>query len=244
MKKPKPFAWSYSRYKAFDSCPRRHHEVDIQKNYADESEALKWGNEVHEALASAVSKDTPLPDSLRDYQCWVDEMKTGVFSGDGLPSWIRHLADPEAKIVVEQQYAMTEDFRPTAWFAPDTWFRGVCDVARFDPTMTVGLARDYKTGKVLHDSRQLMLMAQCLFVHIPTLKRLRTEFIWLKDDCTTPETFSRDDMARQWLPVLPLVKQMEEANRTMNYPPKPCGLCARFCPVVSCSYHGKRYRAA
>lgn len=240
----KQWAWSYSRYKAFDSCPKRHYEVDIAKNYKDESEQLKWGNDVHEALAAAVEKDTPLPDSLQDYSLWVEEMRSGEFASDGLPSWIRHLADPDAIVFVEKQYAITKDFQPTEWFAPNVWFRGICDVVRFDPTMTVGLARDYKTGKVLHDTRQLMLMSQCLFVHIPTLKRLRTEFVWLKEGCISPETFDRGTIMREWAPLMPQVKIMEEASKTNNYPPKPCGLCARYCPVISCSYHGKRYRAA
>jgi len=223
----KPFSWSHSRYKAFESCPKRHYEIDIAKNFTDESDQLRWGNEVHAALENAVSGKEPLPDSMKDYQKWVDEMRDG-----------------EGTLYVEQQYALTRDFAPTEWFAPDVWFRGICDVLRVSPSGKTALARDYKTGNVKHDSRQLMLMAQCIFVHHPTVQRVRTEFVWLKDDCTTPETFDRNDIGRQWLPVLPLVNQMEEAHKTLNYPPKPSGLCGRWCPVVSCSFHGKRYRAA
>jgi hypothetical protein len=240
----KSWAWSYSKYKAYDACPKRHYEVDLQKNYVEDSEQLKWGNEVHKAIQLATEGKEPLPASMADYQCWVDEMRSGVFSGDDLPPWVRHLKDPECKVVVEQQYSITKDFQPTQWFAHNTWFRGICDAARFDPTMTVGLARDYKTGQIKHDSRQLMLMAQCMFVHVPSLKRIRTEFVWLKDDCVTAESYDRNTIAREWPPLLPLVKQMEEANVTKNYPPKPCGLCARYCPVLSCQFHGKRYRAA
>jgi len=223
----KQFAWSYSKYKAFDSCPRRHFEVDLQKNYTDDSEQLRWGNEVHDALMNATIGKAPLPDSMQDYQRWVDEIKDG-----------------EGTLFVEQQYAMTREFQPTTFFAPNVWFRGICDVLRVSPSGLTALARDYKTGAVKHDSRQLMLMAQCIFVHHPTVQRIKTEFIWLKDDCVTPETFNRSTIAREWAPVLPLVKQMEEASKTLNYPPKPCGLCARYCPVISCSFHGKRYRAA
>jgi hypothetical protein len=223
----KQFAWSYSRYKAFSNCPKRHLEVDILKNFTEESEQLKWGTEVHEALAAAVKNGTPLPSSMQDYQKWVDDISGG-----------------EGKLLVEQQYAITRDFQPTAWFANNVWFRGICDVLRISPSGRTALARDYKTGKVLHDSRQLMLMAQCLFIHHKTLQRISTQFIWLKEGCVSTEVFNRDSIMREWTPLLPQVKVMEEASKTLNYPPKPCGLCARYCPVISCSFHGKRYRAA
>jgi len=223
----KPFSWSHSRYKAFESCPRRFYEVDIAKHYTDESDQMRWGTAVHTALEHAVAGKEPLPDSMKDYQKWVDEMEGG-----------------EGTLYVEQKYAITRDFAPTEWRAPDVWFRGICDVLRISPSGKTAMARDYKTGAIKHDSRQLMLMAQCIFVHHPRVQRVKTEFVWLKDDCTTPETFDRDAMARQWLPVLPLVNQMEEAHKTLNYPPKPGGLCGRYCPVVSCQFHGKRYRAA
>jgi hypothetical protein len=223
----KAWAWSYSKYKAFDSCPKRHYEVDIAKNFQDSTEQLVWGNEVHEAIQHATEGKAPLPDSMKDYQRWVDQMKNG-----------------EGTLYVEQQYAITKDFQPTQWFAHNVWLRGICDALRVSPSGKTALAWDYKTGAVRHDSRQLMLMAQCIFVHHPTVQRIKTEFIWLKDDCTTPEVFDRGTIAREWPAVLPLVKRMEEASKTLDYPPKPCGLCARYCPVLSCSFHGKRYRAA
>lgn len=221
----KQWAWSYSRYKAYDACPKRHYEVDIAKNFTDSSEQLDWGNEVHKALENAVLGKAPLPDGMRDYQRWVDEIK-----------------DAPGTLLVEQQYAITKDFRPTDWFAPDVWFRGICDVLRVSPSGRTALARDYKTGKIKHDSRQLMLLAQCVFVHHPSVRRIKTEFIWLKEGCTGEETFDRDTIVNEWAPLMPLVKRMEQSSKTMDYPPKPCGLCARYCPVMSCQFHGKRPR--
>ncbi len=218
----KEWSWSYSKYKAFDTCPKRHYEVDLAKNYTDSTEQLIWGNEVHAALAKASEGKAPLPDSMKDYQKWVDEIQPG----------------PEEVLIVEKKMAITKTFEPTSWFANDAWMRGICDVAKIDGP--VAMARDYKTGKLIHDSRQLMLMAQCLFAHYPLVKRIKTEFVWLKDDCVTPETFDRDTIAREWPPVLDHVKQMKHAADTMNYPPKPGRLCARYCPVLSCPYHGRR----
>jgi hypothetical protein len=224
---PKPFQWSYSRYKAYDSCPRKHYECDLAKNFVDQSDQMRWGDEVHKALEAATLGDAPLPDSMRDYQYLVDEIRSG-----------------EGSLYIEQKFALTRDFRPVEFFHPDVWFRGICDVLRIGASGHVALARDYKTGKIQHDSRQLMLMATCIFMHHPKVKRIRTEFIWLKEKCVTTETFQRGSIFNEWPPLMPLVKQMERAHKTQDYPPKPCGLCARYCPVVSCAYHGKRYRAA
>ena len=58
--KPKPFAWSYSRLKNFESCPKRHWHLDIQKDIKEEEgEALLWGNVVHKALADRVQFREP-----------------------------------------------------------------------------------------------------------------------------------------------------------------------------------------
>jgi hypothetical protein len=220
----KSFSWSYSKLKNYDTCPKRHEQVDLLKNYSEEgSEALVWGNAVHKALADALQNGTPLPPEMVDYQKWVDKLKSGP-----------------GKLFVEQKYAITKDFQPCAYFAHNVWYRGIGDAVRVDGA--VALIVDFKTGKLLIDSSQLALMAQCIFAHFPAVRRVRTEFIWLKEDCSTPEIFNRADMSNMWLGLLPRVQELEEAARTMTYPPKPGKLCFRWCPVSSCAYHGKSNR--
>jgi hypothetical protein len=220
----KPFAWSYSKYKNFDACPKRHYEVDLAHNFNDSSEQLDWGNSVHDALKAACT-GAYLPDGMKDYQKWVLK-----YAAPNLPG----------TLYVEQKYAITKDFQPCAWFDGRAWFRGICDLLRIDGP--VALAVDWKTGKMLHDSRQLMLMSQCIFAHYPQVKRVKTEFVWLKEDACTPEVFNRATIMREWPPVLEQVKRMEEAARTLTYEPKPNRLCGRYCPVVSCPFHGKSHR--
>lgn len=223
----KSWAWSYSKLKNYITCPKRHYEVDIQRNYTDSSEQLVWGNEVHAELAKAANDPTVrLPDSMAEYQRWVDEARAAKANG--------------AHVLVEQKYAITKEFQPTSWFAHNAWYRGIADIVMVMGN-SLALARDYKTGKVQHDSVQLMLMSQCLFAHIPTLQRIKTEFIWLKDDCKTEDTFLRKDMFQHWPAVLPKVAEMEKASNTLTYPPTPNRLCARYCPVTSCPFHGKRH---
>jgi len=217
-----PFTWSYSKKKNYDLCPKRHYEVDIAKHYHEESEQLAWGNRVHKALADACSGKATLTEEYADYQKWVDRIKSGP-----------------GELLVEQKYALTRDLQPCEYFGPRVWYRGIADIVRVDGP--VALAVDWKTGKIQHDSIQLMLMAQCIFAFHKSVKKIKTLFVWLKDDCATPDEFNRDTIANEWVGLIDGVKQMEEASRTNTYEPKPNKLCARYCPVLSCPFHGKRH---
>lgn len=222
----KGFSWSYSKLKNFEVCPKKMHEVDILKSYSepdDPNGPLVWGNRVHKALAEALSGKCPLPAEMQEYAPWVDRVKRG-----------------SGQLYVEQKYAITRDFRKTAYFADDVWYRGVGDVVRLADN--IALVLDWKTGKILEDSVQLMLMAQCLFAHYPQLQYVRSEFVWLKDDCTTPELFTRQEVADQWVGLLDRVNSLEQAAKNQDYPPKPGRLCKNYCPVVSCPFHGKGAR--
>lgn len=220
----KDWSWSYSKLKNFDVCPKRMYEIDIAKNYQEPEDPdgpLAWGNRVHKALSAALT--TPphqLPKEYAEFQVWVDR----VLKGPG-------------ELFVEQKYAINRQFQKTTYFANDAWYRGIGDVVRIDKD--IALVLDWKTGKILEDSVQLMLMSQCLFSHFPQLKYVRSEFVWLKDDCTSPELFTRQEVADQWVDLLPRVQQLEQASKDMNYPPKPGFLCKRFCAVTACAMHGK-----
>lgn len=223
----KEWSWSYSKYKNYELCPKRHYEIDIAKTAKDTEDddpnsALNWGNRVHKEIAAAL-KGVPLSPEMAAYQPWVNR----VLKGPG-------------QLLVEMKYAITRDFQATQYFAKDVWYRGIGDVVRVDRNLALIL--DWKTGKVLEDSVQLMLMAQCLFSHYPDLTHVRSEFVWLKEGCTTPELFTRQEVAEQWLTLLPRVKLMEDASKLMNFPPKPGHLCKKYCPVTSCPFHGKGSR--
>lgn len=224
---PKEWSWSFSKYKNYLVCPKRMYEVDILKNYSDGGgEALTWGNNVHAALAAALKTGRDLPIEMAAYQYWVDRVRRG-----------------SGTLLVEQKYAITRQFQKTTYFAPDVWYRGIGDVVRIAGTMALVL--DWKTGKIVSDDLsgiQLMLMAQCLFSHYPNLQHVRSSYVWLKEECETPELLSRQEVADQWVDLLPQVQAMENASKTLTYPPKPGNLCKNWCPVTSCPFHGKGSR--
>ena len=219
--KPKQFAWSYSKLKNFEVCPKRYYNLDVAKTYKEEeSEQLQYGNMVHKALADAVTGKAPLSKTFGHLQGWVDKVTGGA----------------DGEILVEQQMAIREDFSPTTWFGDDVWYRGIADVVKIVGPAAVVV--DYKTGKIKEDGVQLALMAACVFAHHPEVQKIRTEFAWLKEDAVTRADFSRDGMVSVWAGVLPRVKLLENAHKAMEFPPKPGGLCRKWCPVDSCPHKG------
>ena len=220
--KPKAFAWSFSRLKNFETCPRKYQQVDVLKAYGENTEQLDWGNAVHKALAENLSKGTPLPVGMEDYKSWRDNIVT---------------EPQDYKLLVEQQLAITIDFKPTKYFANDVWFRAVVDVAKIRGR--IALCVDWKTGKIIDDSVQLALTAQCIFAHHPEVEYVRSEYVWLKEDATTGAVLKRSDMMGLWSVLLPRVNQLKHATDTGQYPPKPSGLCRKYCPVTSCEHNGR-----
>jgi hypothetical protein len=220
--KAKKFAWSYSKLKNFEACPKKYYNVDVAKTVKEEdSEQLQYGNMLHKHLANAIGGKAELPPSFSHLQPWVDRA-TGN--------------DPD-RVLVEQQLAITEEFGPTDWFGKDAWFRGIADVIKIKGQ--VAAVMDWKTGKIKEDGVQLALMAACVFAHHPEIQSIRTEFIWLKEDATSRCDFQRSGMPAIWNDVMPRVRSLEHAHANTEFPAKPGYLCRKWCPVESCPHFGE-----
>src|SRR5688572_19435809 len=110
LDRKKPFSWSWSKLKNYRSCAKRHYHVDIAKDFKeDESEALKWGNQVHDALAKRVAKGIELPREMQRYDDWTRR--------------IRAFGDEGTILKVENKLGMDEQFQPTSFFDNASWFR-------------------------------------------------------------------------------------------------------------------------
>jgi len=113
MKQP---AWSHSALKDFEGCQRRYQEVKVLKNYPfTETEATRYGNQVHKAIEDYIAEGTPIPAEYSQFQPVVDAMikKNG-----------RKLA--------EYEMALTVDLKPTGWKDKDVWVRGIADILVVD----------------------------------------------------------------------------------------------------------------
>lgn len=225
----KPFAWSFTRLKNFEVCPKRHFHIDIQKQYKEETEALRWGNKVHKMMEDHIMGREPLPADQTIMNYWADE----VFRFKG-----KDVRDHAATVLVEQQLAITKDYVPCEWFGPDAWYRGKADaVWLLGP---LGTAVDWKTGRIEEDSVQLSLTAACLFAHHPQVQVIRSRYIWLKEDAETTLDIRRDELPKLWNNLWGRIEALRMAHETDDYPPTPNRMCEKWCPVKQCPYNGTR----
>jgi hypothetical protein len=220
-----PFAWSFSRLTAYETCPRRYDETTNKKGKWPEkrSSQLDWGDAVHAAMATALRDGTPLPTVFRIFQHWIDKVNR---------------TPGELLIEDDCKWAITRQFQPCPWFADKVWLRVVADAVKLDDD--VALVVDWKAGKSSNaDPIQLILTSLVMLIMFPELKVVRSDFIWLNEDSQTTQVLYRNEAADRWAELLPRVKLLEVATRDNHFPPKPNRFCAKYCPVKSCEYHGK-----
>ena len=225
----KPFAWSFSRMKNFEVCPKRHYEIDLAKNYKEpEGEQLRWGNFVHKALADRCGPSrTQLPSGLLAAMPYAE-------------AWAAKVLGTGGDVYVEEGLAMSKEFTSVGNFDANVWLRVKCDFMRV--VGDVALAVDWKTGKILEDSVQLALTAAVIFAKFPQVKAVRSTYVWLKDDCESSETFYKEDMPAMWRSIWHRIEAMETAHTHTNYPPTPSGMCRNWCAVTTCPHNGKGTR--
>ena len=73
----------------------------------------------------------------------------------------KDVRDYGAVVASEQMLAIDKDFSPCEWFAKNAWYRAKVD-ASWRLRDRAGII-DWKTGKIVEDSVQLMLSAACMF---------------------------------------------------------------------------------
>jgi len=220
MTTERKFSWSYSALRNYETCPRRYYHYDIAKSVQEgESEAIQEGHRVHSAFDARLRAKTPLPLGL----------------GHNEPILAGILAD-EGQTYSERKLALSSNFRPVAWFSPEAWFRGVLDCTKLKKDFAVVF--DWKTGKPSMDMTQMQLAAALVFHSAPAVKRVRAALVFVTHDVIESQEYIRSDLTEIWGEILPRVKRLQKAREQEEYPPKPGGLCRRWCSVMSCPHQG------
>jgi hypothetical protein len=127
MTKPAKIApWSYSRIKAFDTCPKQFYHTHILKEFPfKETEAMRYGTEFHKAAEDFIRDGTPVP-------------KRFAFAKPAL----QVLADKPGDKHCELKVGLTADLEPCGFFDSNVWFRGVVDLIIIDGEQATVI--DYK----------------------------------------------------------------------------------------------------
>lgn len=219
----RPFSWSYSALKNFETCPRRYYHYQIKKDVVEpQSAELQSGHQLHGAFEARVKEGKQLPLGYGQYE-------------DMLATFI----NAPGTTYAEQRLALTSEFKPSAYFGNDVWFRTVIDAAKVRTEDGFALIIDWKSGKPKDDTTQLQLMAATMLLHDPKLQVVRASLAFVGHKIWETEEYTRDDLRRIWGDILPRVNELKEARAMGNYPAKPGGLCRRYCVVKTCPYNGR-----
>lgn len=216
--------WSYSKLKAFDTCPRQYYEVKVARNYVEqETEAMRYGNEFHKAAEDYIASDKPIPRRFKYARKMLRTLKE--MRGD------KH---PEIKM------GLTEDMDPCGFFEKRrVWYRGIADLIILRDSLAYVF--DHKTGQNTKyaDPGQLELMALSVFAHYPEVQKIRAALLFPRCRELIKREYTRDDIRRLWDKWVDKFDAMDTAHETGVFNPKESGLCRNHCIVTSCEHNGR-----
>jgi RecB family exonuclease len=216
-------AWSFSRMKNFETCPKQYYHVNVLKQFPfQETEATRYGTEFHKAAEDFMRDDTPIPERFSFARGMLEALK----------------AKPGTKHC-ELKMGLREDLTPCGFFDKDVWFRGIVDLAIIDGDKA--LIIDYKTGKSAKyaDTGQLQLMALSIFAHFPEVKHAKGGLVFVIADKLVDANYSVSDHDTLWSPWIKKYAALQAAHDNDVWNPAPSGLCRKHCPVVECPHNGQ-----
>ncbi len=218
--------WSFSKLKAFETCPKQFYHVKILKQYPqEETEAMRYGTDVHLACEEHIRDGKPLPEKYSYVQTSLDALKR--IKGDKL---------------CEYELGLTADLEPCGFKAEDVWFRGIADLVILNNEDKLAWVVDYKTGKSARyaDKGQLELMALAVFKHFPEVDTVKGGLLFVVSEDLIKDTYTRaDDMRKITEKYISKYKQMVIAHDKDVWNANPSGLCRAWCDVLECPHNGK-----
>ena len=220
MKQP---AWSHSSLKDFEGCQRRYYEVKVLKNYPfTETEATRYGNQVHEAIEHYIMEGKPIPPEYSQFQPVVDAM-----------------LKKEGRKLAEYQMALTVDLKPTDWKAKDVWVRGIADILIIDDENLTAWVGDWKTGNNKYPDRdQLVLMSLMVFAHFPHIRKVNSALLFIVKNDMVKMSMAREDIDKHWWDYRERTARLEASFANDVWNPNQTPLCG-WCPVKTCEFNKK-----
>lgn len=227
-----PLPWSHSSLTDFLTCPKAYYHKRIAKDVDEGSnDAARAGDFVHKAFEQYLKHGTALPS---EYPEDIRDWPQGIHPPARYVDYLDALRGSSGRMYVERKYGLTKALKPCAFHAPDVWCRGILDVLHVNGEQARVL--DHKTGKRKQDGWQLKLAALLVFAHHPEVQRVKTGYMWLKDEVLDPMEYSREQEGFIWQEFLPRLTQYKVAFEAEVFVPRPSGLCNGWCPVTGCEF--------
>lgn len=207
-------AWSYSRYALYQMCPMRFKHEVLEGNKTAESAAMARGQKIHKDIADwLMMKAEGLPKEVIKHPR-VEQVMSELFQ----------IKDKQ----IEQQLGFTDCWKPTGWFAKDTWLRVVLDVGIMYPDLTYEVV-DHKTGKRYgSNDDQMELFAVAVMCQFVPVKHVTTRLVYIDSG---EEEFAEFPAHHKQRLIDKWVKKIRPMFEDTTWAPRPNDKC-RFCPLA------------
>jgi hypothetical protein len=207
-------AWSYTFLSTYDRCPRQAEAKYVNKTYPyeGESEALRWGNNVHDAMEHRINTNKELPPDMTQWE-----------------QFVKGITEGHPGTVAELKLGVRKDWSPCGFFDKDVYGRGKIDVPIIFREGTAGIIFDWKTGKPWEDPLELKIGAVLLKAKYPALEEIVGAYAWLKEN-RWGEVYdlSDTDSTKEWID-----ETIAKAERSNFWAPRKNALCG-WCSLKDC----------
>lgn len=220
-----PTAWSYSRLADYETCPARFAYKYIIKIPEGENEAFVRGNKVHKMAEQFVNGELGT------------EPPREIASFGALFKMLRE--NPEG-VFTEQQWAFTNTWQVTGWFAKppkQAWVRNVVDLG-INHGDGHCLIVDHKTGKKYDTNReQVEQFGMSALLRFPDVQTVETRLWYLDSGEEVKSGTGKNDLpfiTRDNLPDLKLKwkARTEPMFADRAFRPRKNSKC-KWCPFAS-----------
>lgn len=210
---------SHSFLSAWENCPWKAFRQYIAKDLPrqPQTEAMKWGNEVHSAFEVRINHGTAFPKGMEKFEAVVAPL-------------VKHGAE------AERMAGIAADGVPCDFFASAVWLRGKLDCVLSHGSDAILF--DWKTGKRREEAAELRIHAVLLKALHPTLQKITAHYVWLQDG----EVGKPHDVSDTETTLAGIRKTMETVQNCIdeeNFPKRPNPLCGGqwgSCPVEDCEH--------
>jgi hypothetical protein len=166
--------WSLSALGQFEKCQLKYKFKYIDKLPEPRGAAANRGVDNHKIFEDVMLGKQELPAEYSYYTQMLNDLKTKENF-------------PECKI------SLTSDWTPTAWDAPDVWFRGILDLKVMEGSAATVV--DWKTGKIYPDhDDQKSIYSLAVFSQHPEVQSVRAQHVYIDLGKTREKVFSRDQV--------------------------------------------------
>jgi len=215
--------WSYSSLELFKQCPYKYYRLRVVKDIVEpESEAMRYGTEVHKAAEEFIRDGKPIPEKFGFMTPMLEPIK--AIKG-------QHLC--------EHKLGLTKDLEPCGFFDKDVWWRGIPDFLAINEESAKLI--DYKTGKSAKyaNVKQLDLLALAIYKHFPEIENIKAGLLFVVAGDFIKSEYNKEQHEKTWVHWLEETNKLEQTYKHDVWNAKPNFSCRGWCPVKDCIHNGK-----